>query len=747
MKYLRPSRVEDLDALSPIVWASTGAEPTFVFDVAPTQTGFICFFLRPRRGALMPRLAFNQGADFSTASALSLPAFPLGFYHVAIDRMDGLEEVSLRPCTEPATFQLLAFRTKNAALVAVLHYLFNLRYQSVTLTTSERRGRGGLVWLTSNVTRITKFFGDVRKGEAARIQESEAEILAKLELSLAPQVQSVRGRMQDLLGKRQTPLLSFVCPTFNTRETYLSDLLGSFADERASYAELILSDDGSKDPATLAHLSLAREQPGVAVVLNPQNAGIAAATNAGLRAARGDWVAFIDHDDLFASGAVAMIAQAIQDHPAADFFYTDEVIVDAKLRPLTTFCKPAFDSVLLTGMNYINHFSVFRRSRLLALGGLRTDREGSQDYDLLLRYLCDVKPGAAIHIPFLAYRWRREGHTYSTTHLDKAVANARLALHAAMTASGRRGEVVAARDPTLHRVQYEADGDLPLVSVVIPNKNRFDLISRIVADLRDRTSYPAIEVVIVDNGSDDDEVLAFYRAVGAAPGVVVDIVAEAFNFAAMCNRGARLARGQALLFLNNDIEVLDAGWLDEMVACLVFPAVGIVGAKLLYPSGLVQHNGVIVGLGDLAGHWYIEAAADDPGPMGRFAVRQTLSAVTGACMLVTRACFDAVGGFDADAFAIAYNDIDLCLRAKAAGFRTLWTPFAELRHYESATRGSDEEGANNVRFRIEGERLQRRHGTKGLVDDAYHPFLDRRHSKPRVTIVTDLPPLRPNIFP
>ena len=214
-----------------------------------------------------------------------------------------------------------------------------------------------------------------------------------------------------------------------------------------------------------------------------------------------------------------------------------------------------------------------------------------------------------------------------------------------------------------------------------------------------------------------------------------------------CAIAARATRkGDAILFLNNDIEVLEPGWLDEMVECLAFSQTGIVGARLLYPDGSLQHAGVIVGLGEAAGHWHIAEPADTPGPMGRLAVRQTIGAVTGACMLVTRACFEALGGFDEVAFPIAYNDVDLCLRARHAGFRTVWTPFATLSHHESVSRGSDAEGENALRFKAEQARLQERHATRTVIDEAYSPFYDRRYSRPHLILPVDLPDARPASF-
>ena len=397
---------------------------------------------------------------------------------------------------------------------------------------------------------------------------------------------------------------------------------------------------------------------------------------------------------------------------------------------------------MLSGANYINHFSVFRADRLAALGNLREDREGSQDYDLLLRYLGGAKRDAVIHIPFPAYLWRRGEQSYSAAHFDRSVASARRALADAYGA--RATAVEPALLPGLHRVRL-ASPKHPAVSVVVPNRDNLALIERTIDDLTRRTSPAPLEIVIVDNGTTDAGVLAFYRAIEGT-GVRVDVTPEAFNFARMCNRGARLAPGDAILLFNNDLEVMEPGWLGEMVECLSFDDVGIVGAKLTYPDGKVQHNGVIVGLGQAAGHWYVDAEGDDPGPMGRFAIRQTLSAVTGACMLVTKRCFEALGGFDEERFAIAYNDIDLCLRGRDAGFRTVWTPFAHLVHHESATRGSDEVGPQNARFRAEFGRLQERHGTADFIDDAYSPFYDRRSSSPFIVIPETLPALRPNRF-
>ena len=535
-----------------------------------------------------------------------------------------------------------------------------------------------------------------------------------------------------------SPFVSLISPVFNTPPSYLNALVASVRAQRAGAAELILSDDGSTDRATRAWLDRQREAPDLRILRSDRNRGIAAATNAGIAVALAPWVGFVDHDDALAPFALDRIYRALSANSNCQFLYTDEVVADARLRPVALHLKPAFDPVLLSGVNYLNHLSLYRRERLVALGGMREGFEGSQDYDLVLRYTRGLDRAQCLHLPYPAYVWRRDGATHSAQFFDRATENARRALFEAYDAP--IGKALG----SLHRVRFdERRRAWPLVSVIIPNRNSFPLIAKVLDGLTRITEYQPLEIIVVDNGTRDENVLALYEQRRHGPIPFQAVIEEGpFNFSHAINTGIALAKGEKILLLNNDIEILSSDWLKEMVSCFDYPDVGIVGAKLLYPNRTIQHAGTIVGFGALAGHWYQEHEEDFPGPMGRLWVRQAMSSVTGACLMISREALERVGPLDENLFAVAYNDVDLCLRAIGKGYRVVWTSFACCIHNESASRGSDETPANLDRFRREKQNLTMSHATDRYDDFAISPWYSRNLSSPVLVRLTKLPEAR-----
>jgi GT2 family glycosyltransferase len=697
------------------------SDPRFVYRFWFQRPRYVVMFLQAFSEPLDPRIYVDRGAGFDEANAIALQHDgDANIYVIGVSPPRRVRKIRIDPCSQEARFRYRA------------DFAWNEHDKAALLARAKRDA--GVAPVRDIVIDGTLETRKARKS-ARSVAQHYAAVVA-LARRTAPSVAA--SQMQG------GPLISFVVPVHNADARHLNDLLASFREQPAGATELILCDDGSTSGATLSWLDRHEQEPHVRILRSPANRGIAAATNAGIEVARGEWAGLVDHDDALSPHAVPLLAGVMRDHPDCQFIYTDELVTDPKLKPVAYHLKPAYDEVLLSGVNYINHLSCYRRDRLLKLGGLRAGYEGSQDYDLLLRYLRDLKAAEIKHLPYPAYRWRRTADAFSSRFMDRATEAARKALAERYRRGDAGPEVGAAITTTLHRMRFDTlPRQWPRVSIVIPNRDSFALIAHLLADLKAKTDYPDLEIVVIDNGSTDTRVLRLYDEAARGPiPFVAEIEPEPFNFSRQVNRGIARATGELVLLLNNDIEVIEPGWLREMVCCVDYSDTGIVGARLVYPNGRLQHAGVIVGLGGLGGHWFGGQRQSDPGPMARLHVRQSLTAVTGACMLISRACLEAVGGFDETDFGIAYNDVDFCLRAGAAGFRTVWTPFATLVHRESASRGSDDSRANRGRFERDKAALRRRHGTEAYEDRAFSPWYSRGEGDPVPRVLDRLPKAR-----
>lgn len=521
------------------------------------------------------------------------------------------------------------------------------------------------------------------------------------------------------------PLISVVMPAYETPERFLREAIASVQAQLYPHWELCVADDASPSPH-VAHVleEAARADPRIRWVRRETNGHISAATNTALALATGEWVALMDHDDLLAEHALYEVAVEINAHPDAALIYSDEDKVDAKGRRNDPYFKPDFDPDLLLGQNLVSHLGVYRRDLLAAIGGLREGLEGSQDHDLALRAVAACGAERVRHIPAVLYHWRQAtgSASFSEAYLARCVDAARRAVAEHLAARGARAKVTTAPLAPMHlRVIWPLPDPAPLVSVIIPTRDRADMLGGCVEGLLHRTDYGPIEVLIADNGSVEARTHELFATLTRDARVRILPMPGPFNYSRLNNRAVAEARGEVLLLLNNDTEVIEPGWLREMVSHAVRPEIGAVGCKLLYSNGGLQHAGVILGIGwpgGIAGHHFAGASGEAAGPFGLLALARSASAVTAACLAVRKRLFEEVGGLDEENLPVAFNDVDFCLRIRERGYRNLWTPFAVLYHHESVSRGSDLHGEAAQRLLRERAYMRRRWG-EALDNDPY----------------------------
>lgn len=525
------------------------------------------------------------------------------------------------------------------------------------------------------------------------------------------------------------PVISVLMPVYDTPEALLAKAIQSVLDQLYPHWELCIADDASPQPHVRAVLDgFAAKDPRIRVTYRPANGHICEATNTALGMATGEYIALFDHDDVLAPTALYEVAAEIDGHPGAQFIYSDEDKIDAEDHRFDPYFKPDWNPDLNHGQNYTSHLSVYRTDLIRSLGGFRKGYEGSQDWDLNLRAVERIPASAIRHIPKILYHWRAVPGSTALQLAEKSypVEAARMALEDHFVRIGERVEMLPV--PGDHwRIKYPVPSPAPLVSLIIPTRNALSFVRRAVESIRSITNYPNYEIVVVDNDSDDPETIAYFAEITRKgdPGLRVIPYPESFNYSAINNGAVREARGEIVGFLNNDVEAINGDWLSEMVSHAVRTGIGAVGAMLYYPYPIntVQHAGVILGLGGVAGHPFKEFPRGDQGQKNRLRLVQNYSAVTAACLLIRKDRFLGVGGFNEKDLPIAFNDVDLCCKLISAGYRNLWTPHAEFFHHESATRGVENTPEKKARFQSEIDYMMNTWGDLLMADPAYNPNL------------------------
>lgn len=532
------------------------------------------------------------------------------------------------------------------------------------------------------------------------------------------------------LGRRigwllRHPLISILLPVYNPDLKLLRAAIDSVRDQVYPRWELCIADDASTNEELRPFLEeTARSDPRIKLALRKKNGHISACSNSALSLVTGEWCALLDQDDALPGNALAHVALEIAEHPEAGLIYSDEDKIDNHGTRSNPFFKTDWNPELFLGQNYINHLGVYRTSLLREIGGFREGYEGSQDYDLALRCIEELRPEQVRHIPRILYHWRMAEGSLAAVPDAKPYAKeaARRAIGDHLVRCGIAGQVVACPENIeSHRVIYEIAEPEPKVSFVIPIRDRVELLEKCIRSLRKKTAYSRTEIIIVDNESVETATHEYLQEFSASDDARVVTERGPFNFSRLINRGAAAASGEILAFLNNDIEAGEPGWLREMVSHATRAEVGAVGARLWYPDGTLQHGGAILGLGGAAGHAYHRIPRGHPGYFNRAFLQQNYSAVTAACMLVRQKVFVDVRGFNETNLAVNFNDVDFCLRLRERGLQIVWTPYANLIHHESASRGLYLTVEQQSQFLREATYIQGKWGAQLLYDPFYSP--------------------------
>ncbi len=539
----------------------------------------------------------------------------------------------------------------------------------------------------------------------------------------------------ETLALPKQPLISIIMPVYNTPEEYLTKAIDSVRAQTYERWELCIADDASSAPHVRTLLNrYADQDKRIKIAFRAINGHIAAASNTALALATGEYIALLDHDDELRPHALTEVVKAINQTPDLQLIYSDEDKLDSAGNRFDPYFKPDWMPELLIGHNYLCHFCVCRADALRHIGGWRSGFDGAQDWDLQFRITEQARPNQIIHIPHVLYHWRAvAGSTaLATSEKNYVVEAARRAITEHFCRTGEAVELIHL--PGNHwQVKHTLPTPTPLVSLLIPTRNGLKHLRCCIASILEKTIYPSYEILVIDNGSDDTETQKYLQQIAEPQSwsnarsrdcsIRVLSYPHKFNYSALNNFGLREARGEFVGLLNDDLEVITPDWLDEMVSQAARPGIGCVGAKLYFPDGKLQHAGVILGIGGVAGHAFKGFSRNAPGSMNRAQLAQNYSAVTGACLVVRKSTYEAVGGLDEVDLAVSLNDVDFCLKVRAAGYRNLWTPFAELYHHESATRGYEDTPEKMARFEKERTIMKQRWGSLLARDPAYNPNL------------------------
>jgi glycosyltransferase involved in cell wall biosynthesis len=721
-------------------WSSTGLDPNFVMTpvggVYPSGPVLIKTELHGLSESRAAKLYYDPGGGVSEDTSVTIRVEPNGKIREIATLPGKIGYMRWDPLDAPGKFTQNAIVITRAGPIARMFHRFIRVFNAIKWQDRERLEAAGISW--KNFIRHPQRTYEAAGRLRTKILDRSYQGWLRLNQLSAADRKAITEHIQSLDTR---PLISILMPVYNAPAATLRKAIESVRAQLYPNFELCIADDASTEPHVKQVLEEAqRADSRIKVVYRDRNGHISAASNSALELASGEFVALLDHDDVLSEQALYRLVVELDKHPATDVFYSDEdkIFSEDAQAAEDKHGEPHFKSEwnpdLLYSQNYVSHLGVYRTALVREVGGFRQGFEGSQDYDLLLRCFAARKDIQVRHIPAILYHWRAAGTStaLSSDEKDYATENGIKALRDHFESLGRPGIVVEqGRFPTTYRVRHPIPNPPPKVSLIIPTRNHHQILRVCIDSIRDNTTYPHYEIVVVDNQSDDPDSLRYFEAIEKT-GVRVLKYNEPFNYAAINNFAVDQVDGELIGLLNNDIEVISPDWLTELVSHALRPEIGAVGAKLYYSNDTIQHGGVILGLGGVAGHSHKHLPRDTPGYFRRLFLTQNLSAVTGACLVVRKDSYLKVNGMDSEKLTVAFNDVDLCLKLDESGLRNLWTPYAELYHHESASRGPEDSPQKIQRFQKEIAYMKARWGERLSRDPYYNRMLtlDRENFQP-----------------
>ena len=524
-----------------------------------------------------------------------------------------------------------------------------------------------------------------------------------IESALKPTERQVE---QWLKVNHDAPLVSIILTTYNTKSDHLRECIESIQNQLYPYWQLCICDDSSTMPHVRKILEeYSEKDQRISVKYRKENGHICRASNDALAQAKGEFIALVDHDDLLPEDALFWVANEILRNPQANLIYSDEdKINEAGIRSSPHF-KPAFNLDLLLSFNYISHLGIYQREVVNSIGGFREGLEGSQDHDLALRVILESTPDQIVHIPRVLYHWRV--HSLSTASdpksKDYTTKKGQKAIQHYLNQVEQRGYTAAKVEsvaPNRFRCHWRLPKHEPSVELIIPTRDKAEILELAVKSILNKTDYSNFKICIIDNQSEEENTISLFKHLKAEYPQHIRIMnyRKPFNYSAINNAAVQRSKADIIGLVNNDVEAINSSWLREMVSHACRPDVGCVGAKLFYSNDTIQHGGVIIGIGEVAGHAHKYFPRSSLGYTDRLSYTQQSSAVTAACLLVERSIYNEVGGLNEQDLKIAFNDVDFCLRIHARGYKNIFTPYAMLYHHESISRGAEDTPEKQQRF-------------------------------------------------